>query len=47
MSSIDEIDMFEQIEYDTEKYKLLGKVIINGDLNSRTSNESDFITYYY
>ena len=40
-----DVDMFEQIESDVEKYKLLGKVFITGDLNSRTSNESDFLDF--
>ena len=41
----EDIDMFEQIESGVEKYKMLGKVFITGDLNSRTSNEPDFLIF--
>jgi len=34
-------DFIEQIEVGIEKYKLLGKIFISGDLNCRTSNVSD------
>ena len=40
-----ETDMFDLIETGIEKYKLQGKVFISGDLNSRTSNERDFIIF--
>ena len=33
------------IESDIEKYKVLGKIILTGDLNSRTSNERDYIIH--
>ena len=38
-------NIFEQIEIGIEKYKLLGKTLVTGDLNCRTSNEIDFINY--
>ena len=41
----DDIDLFEQLEIDIIKYKNLGVVYLTGDLNSRTSNEPDFLTY--
>jgi hypothetical protein len=44
----DDFDFLEQIELSLEKYKLLGKCFITGDLNSRTSNLLeilDFDTY--
>ena len=36
--------MFDQIESGVEKYKSLCKILIMGDLNSRTANEIDYIT---
>ena len=36
--------MFEQFESGVETYKPLGKLLIMGDLNSRTANEIDYIT---
>ena len=40
----EEFDMFERIERDVSKYQLLGKILLTGDFNSRTSTEPDFIT---
>ena len=39
------IDMFEIIETGIEKYKLLGKTIICGDLNARTASERDYLIH--
>lgn len=39
----DECDMYELIESGVEKYQSLGKVIVTGDLNGRTSKEIDYI----
>ena len=36
-------NMLDLIESDIEKYKVLGKIILTGDLNSSTSNERDYI----
>ena len=41
----DEIDMFEIIEQGIARYKNLGKLYVTGDLNSRTSNELDFLGF--
>ena len=38
-------DMLDLIESDIEKYKILGKIILTGDLNSRMSNERDYIIH--
>ena len=38
-------NMLDLIESDIEKYKVLGKIILTGDLNSRTSNERDYIIH--
>jgi hypothetical protein len=40
-----DIDFYEEIEIGIEKYKGSGKIMISGDLNSRTSNCKDFIEY--
>ena len=43
--SNNEIDIFSDLELHVEKYKLLGKVLLTGDLNSRTANEIDYINF--
>ena len=40
-----DLDIFELIENGIEKYKPLGKVLITGDLNSRTSDIPDQILF--
>ena len=45
LNNNNEIDFFECIETDVEKYSSLGKVIINGDFNSRTSTANDYISF--
>jgi hypothetical protein len=41
----DNFSFFDEIESGLEKYKLLGKCFILGDLNSRTSNQSEILSY--
>ena len=41
----EEIDIFEIIEEGIVRYKNLGKLFVTGDLNSRTSNELDFLDF--
>jgi len=38
-----QVDCFDKLEEGVETYKSLGKVFINGDFNSRTSNFDDYI----
>ena len=40
-----ENDLFEQVEWGIERYKLRGKVFVIGDWNARTSIEPDFIVF--
>jgi hypothetical protein len=40
-----DVNIFDSIELGIEKYRLLGKIFINGDLNSKTANERDFTIY--
>lgn len=40
-----DIDFFECLENSIERYNCIGKVIINGDFNSRTGTNDDFITF--
>jgi len=40
-----ELDIFDLIETGIEKYQLQGKVMLTGDVNSRTSNEIDYIIF--
>ena len=40
-----QVDFHELLESDIIKYNNLGRVLVTGDLNSRTSNESDFIVF--
>ena len=40
-----DIDLFEQLELDITRYKHLGKNFLTGDLNSRTSNEPDWLEF--
>lgn len=40
-----EIDIFDEIENGIENYSNLGHVYICGDLNSRTGNLADYLTY--
>ena len=39
------INIFDLIEHDIERYKSLGKVLTTGDFNCRTSDEPDFIIF--
>ena len=43
-NNVNECDKFDQIESGVEKYQSLGKILIMGDLNSRTANQIDYIT---
>ena len=45
LSNQNESDIFEQIEQGIEKYKSQGKVFVTGDLNGRTSHETDYIVF--
>ena len=38
-----QVDFIDKLEEDVETYEPLGKVFINGDFNSRTSNFDDYI----
>ena len=40
-----DVDLFETIETDIEKYQQCGKILVTGDFNARTSNINDFTIY--